>query len=144
MSKFFVPKPYDATKAEDGVWFSVYDKDDTLYGEFKLKYVDQHSKAGELAYKRVKAKYATQIRTKALSGYDSLKVVLCELHLLDWKLPTDPNDTKAKPVPFSLADALEYFSMDDTKWIAYELSNYATEPTNFKSPEEIAEVVAGE
>ena len=136
-SKFYVPKLYDSTVAEDGQWFSIYDNDENLYGEFKLKYLDAHSKAGELAYKRVRAKYATEIRTKKLGAYDSLKVVLVELHMVDWKLPTDPNDTKAKAIPFSVNDALEYFSMDETKWIAHKLSELASEPTNFKGQEAV-------
>lgn len=143
-SKFYVPKLYDTTKAEEGEWFSIYDNDDTHYGDFKLKFLDAHSKAGELSYKRVRTKYATEIRTKKLGAYDSLKVVLVELHMVDWKLPTDPNDPKAKPVPFSIDNALEYFSMDETKWIAHRLSELASEPTNFKAaPVETPDEVAG-
>lgn len=145
MSKFYVPKLYDTTKAEEGEWFSIYDKDDVHYGDFKLKYLDAHSKSGELAFKRVRTKYASEIRTKKLNAYDSLKVVLVELHMVDWKLPTDPSDPKAKPVPFSIENALEYFGMEETKWIAHELSTLASEPTNFKAaPVETAEEVGND
>lgn len=143
-TKFYVPKRYDDTVADEGQWFSVYDTDDTLYGEFKLKFLDAHKKEGELAYKRVRSKYATEIRTKKLGAYDSLKVVLVELHMVDWKLPTNPDDAKAKPIPFSIENALEYFSMDETKWIAHQLSEYASDASNFKGGEQpTAEEVAG-
>lgn len=143
MSKFYVPKLYDTATAEEGEFFSIYDNDETFYGEFRLKYIDPHSRSHEAAMKRVRAKYAQEIRTKKLTGYDSLKVVLVELHMVDWRLPTDPNDPKAEPVPFTIDNALEYFSMDETKWIAHKLSDLCSEPTNFKGGAAVTPVEVG-
>jgi hypothetical protein len=145
MSKFYVPKRYSTKLAHDGQWFSIFDTDETgtetFYGDFKLIYLDKSSKSYELAIKRVQTKYAAQIRTKKLNAHDSAKIIMCELHLKDWRLPTDSSDPKAKPVPFSMDDAMKFFGMTEvtesgdeirpTGWILDKLAELASDPSNF-------------
>ncbi len=137
MSKFKLPKRYDMTKAEEGVWFDIADDNGVEWGKFKCRLIDDTSQRSELAYKRIRMKYASDIKTKKLNEYDSIKVVFCEASLLDW---AGIQDEKGKDIPFSLNDALEYFGMEETRWLLLQLSRLASDYTNFAADPTDAEL----
>ena len=128
MTAFALPKRYDESIANEGVTFSITDENDNYWGDFTCKHLDEFSQRGELAYKRIRAKYAAQIRSKKLNDYDAIKVVFCEASLVNW---SGIVDAKGKEVPFSLETALEYFGLDGTKWLLVHLSRLASDMTNY-------------
>jgi len=141
MSKFYVPTRYDVNDATAGKWFDIVDEAGNNYGEFKLKLLDPSSQRNQADINRLKIKY--RAKSKTMSEEDSATAVLCELALVDWKLPTDPADKDAEAVPYSVADGMEYFNLNDfTRWVRSELFRIATDITYF-APEmaEVAEEV---
>jgi hypothetical protein len=125
--KFNIPKRYDADLAENGVWFNISDENGNQYGEFKCRFMDTTSQRTELALKRIRTKYASEIRSKKMGDWDSIKVVMAEGVLIDWKM----KDDKGKDIPFSIEAALEYFSLEQTRWVLLELGKLADNVTNF-------------
>lgn len=126
MSKFSIPKRYDAAVAEEGVWFEIADEAGQEYGSFKCRYLDELHPRTEVITKRVKTQFATKKGRKA-DEWEVLKTIMVECVLLDWKV----NDMKGKPVPFTKADALEYFSEIDTRYCLIALSRLSGDVTNF-------------
>ena len=137
MTTFAFPKRYDETVANDGVTFSITDENGNYWGDFTCRHIDEYSQRGELAYKRIRAKYAAQIRSKKLSDYDAIKVVFVEAALCGW---SGIKDAKGKEVAFDIATALDYFSQDETKWLLVHLSRLASDMTNYAPAEDGAEV----
>lgn len=131
---FYIPELFDTKTASEGQWFDIYDSDDVHYGKYKLKYLAPLSAEYDLAFKRARAKFATEIRTKKLDTYSNIRVGVVECHLVDWELPQNPN-SKKKPIPFSTKAAHDFFSMEKAKWICLKLAEFANEPSNFKGHE---------
>ena len=137
MSKFYVPVRYDVSDAVAGKWFEIVDEAGNHYGEFKLKLIDPASQRAQRDINAIKIKYRSKAKT--MSDEESQTVVLCELALCDWKLATDPNDKEAVAVPYSVADAMEYFNLNDfTRWVKSELFRISSDITYFAP--EVAEV----
>lgn len=128
---FDVESPYDVDVAEAGVDFNIT-KSGKDFGTFKLRYLDQTTQRGELEIKKLKSMYAKQLRLKTLDDWETIKIVLCHLNLVDWSGIT----AKGKPVPFSVDTALAYFSLESTRWIALELAAKVADPANFLSDED--------
>lgn len=130
MSKFYVPKRYDVEAATEGKWFEIEDQNGNHYGEFKLRLIDSASQRMEREANKVKLKYRS--KSKNMNEFESLMVVICELALVDWKLPLDPSDKKAEAVPYTIENAMEYFNLnDDTRWVLMELAKLADNITYF-------------
>lgn len=137
--KFSIPKRYDAELADAGVWFNIVDENGNEYGEFKCRYLDEASPRTEVAYKRIRQKYAAQIRAKKLTDIEAVKVVFVEAVLMDWK---GIKDEKGKEVPYEVATALDYFSLEETRWVLLQLGKLSGDVTNFAP--EIVDVEAVE
>ena len=136
-TKFKTFKRYDDETANDGVFFNITDELGNEYGEFKCRYLDPHSPQTEVVMKRIRKKYAADIRSKKLSDMDAVRAVFVEGVLADWKGVLDAND---KPVPFSLPVAIEFFNLEDNRWLLNELSELAGDVKNFQAQAEVEEV----
>lgn len=137
MAKFKKFKRYDDTTAEEGVWFEIHDPIGQYYGSFKCRYLDPYSPKSELIMGRLRKKYAAAMRSKAMSELDAGRAVFVEGVLMDWKDVLDEND---KPVPFKLADALEFFGDDDNRWLLNEISALANDVMNFQKIADVEEI----
>lgn len=137
MTKFKTFKRYDAATAEEGVFFKIEDEIGNVYGEFKCRYLDPHSPKTELVMKRIRQKYAADIRSKKLSDMDAVRAVFVEGVLMDWKGVLDEKD---KEVPFTVADAIEFFNLEDNRWLLNELSVLAGDVKNFQKEAVVEEV----
>lgn len=137
MTTFKTFKRYDAATAEEGVFFKIDDEVGNEYGEFKCRYLDPHSPKTDVLMKRIRQKYAADIRSKKMSDMDAVRAVFVEGVLMDWKGVLDVND---KPVPFTLANAIAFFNLEDNRWLLNELSVLAGDVKNFQAQAAIEEV----
>ena len=135
MTDFAIPERYDETAANEGVWFVIDDENGNEYGSFKCRLIDQFSNRAELERKRIIQKYnlKDQRASKKMTDEDRMRIVLCESSLVDWEM----KDAKGKKVPFSVEKALEYFSLDATKFVFVELLKIVGDVTNFPVEAEI-------
>lgn len=136
--KFHIPQRYDMTLAEEGVWFSIYDENNTHWGDFRLGYLDPSSPRTELVYKRIRAKYAAQIRSNKLADLEAIKVVFVEAILKDWR---GIKDDKGKEVEFSIENALAYFSEEGTRYVLSRLGELSGDVTNFTALEQTVDEI---
>lgn len=137
MTKFKTFKRYDEATAEEGVFFNIVDEIGNEYGEFKCRYLDPHSPKTELVLKRIRQKYAAEIRSKKMTDMDAVRAVFIEGVLMDWKGVLDEND---KPVPFSIKLAIEFFNMEENRWLLEQLSALSGDVKNFQKEADIEEV----
>ena len=128
--KFKRPARYDVSLADEGVWFALEDEAGNSWGEFKLRYLDPLSPRTEATYKRIRAKYAPQIKSKKMGDLEAAKVAFIEANLADWR---GIEDEKGKAVEFSLENAMAYFDTetDEGRWALVQLGNLAGDVTNF-------------
>lgn len=122
MSKFKRPVRYDADLANDGVWFAIEDELGNDYGMFKCIWWEAGSPRYRAAQERLeRAKPALNTgngfrqpkkptkREAAREGDLQTIRNFVENVLVDWRV----DGADGKPVPFTEADAIEYFDVDD-------------------------------
>lgn len=119
---FDIPTRFDEGQAREGVWFSIEDEHDQLWGEFKLAYLDGDSPEIKKLRTKLKAKYAKDIRLGKLDQDKVAMEVFLECVLLDWRKVK----AAGKEVEFSKEAAQEYFENPHVKSFAWpELLAYA-------------------
>ncbi|MFZ4165312.1 hypothetical protein [Brevundimonas sp. NPDC058933] len=124
---FSVPSRVDNQLAETGVDLNIT-SNGINFGTFKVCYIDPYNPRDELKLKRIKQKYAGQLRRKELTEWDEIRITLVEANLLGW---SGVKDGKGKEVPFSVEAAHAYFSMEQTRWIMLELARRASDVETF-------------
>jgi hypothetical protein len=100
------PSRYNEELADEGVWFSVYDEDDRLWGKFKCAMYDADSRRFKQAFDRLKTKYAKEIRTKSTDAEKMGAELFLDAVLLDWEEVT----VGGKEFAFTRANAELYFA----------------------------------
>lgn len=125
MSKFKRHSRYDVTLAEQGVWFTVRDELDQVYGEFLCSLIDHHATHTKLRAQRA-AKGQRQQGKKAEAA-EVIAELLVSLSLTDW---SGVYYADGKPVEFTRANALEYLT--DETFVATALLEYAQNVANYQ------------
>ena len=134
---FDIPERYDAKIADDGVWFSIIDENERLWGEFKCAMFDTDSRRIKLIQDRIKTRYAREIRLKTVDNEALGREVFLEAILLDWRKV----NSNGEPVDFSAEAAKAYFSNPKVaKFALPALIEYAQDVRNFQAldKEEVA------
>lgn len=138
MAKFKKHVRYDKDMANDGVWFSIIDEVENNYGEFRLRHVDRANPRTKLDFKRIQTKYQESIRSGKMTTDESQRIYFCEAVLVDWK---GVLDEKGKEVPFTVADAIEYFSDDDNLYVLERLIQLSDDIRNFNKLEPVEDII---
>lgn len=121
---FDIPTRFDEEQAREGVWFSIEDEHDQLWGEFKLAFLDGDSPEIKKLRTKLKAKYAKDIRLGKLDQDKVAMEVFLECVLLDWKSVK----ANGKEVSFSKEAAAAYFETPQVKSFAWPaLLQYASD-----------------
>lgn len=133
---FDVPTRFDASVADEGVWFGIHDENDNHWGDFKCAMFDGDSRRIKLLQDRLKKKYAKDIRTGKVDHDALAREVFLEAILQDWR------GVKAggKDVPYSKEAAAAYFALPTTKYALTALLEYSQDVRNFQQAdkEEVA------
>jgi len=126
---FDLPERYNETIADEGVWFSVYDENNRLWGEFKCALYDTDSRRMKKAQEALKVKYAKEIRTKSADAEVLGTELFLDAILLDWKL----NGKDGKAIKFSKEAASAYFAQKPVaKFVLPALLEYSQEVRNYQ------------
>lgn len=124
---FNVPSRVDNQLAETGVELNIV-SNGIDFGTYTVRYLDAHNPRDELTIKRIRQKYAGQLRRKELTPFDEARIMFVEGMLLGWK---GVKDGKNKEVPFSVEAAHAFFSLIETRWILTDLINRAGDVETF-------------
>ncbi|GGD64571.1 hypothetical protein GRI62_11885 [Erythrobacter arachoides] len=137
MSKFYVPARVNKAVADKGRWFTVEDEAGIVYGEFKLKFIDQLSQKTARDKKRIYAEKRIN-NDKENDNTKRAAASLAYISMIDWKLPTDPNDKKAVSPAFTPDDAYEYLQMEEAHIVMIYLADYASNNVYYQEDEDDA------
>lgn len=129
MTKFTLPKRVDAELATSGVDFAIQDEHGQEWGTYKLAWLDTESQRGRAKIERFRKRYASQLKSKAMTEDQYFIRLMVDNYILDWKLPKEM--TGGKVLPYSAESAFELLSQEETQWLAATLINKATDITNF-------------
>jgi hypothetical protein len=128
MSKFAIPQRFESTIADEGQWFEVVDEHNNTWGEFQCRLMDQDSRTYKLAQERVHTRMQKLHRNKPVDNEVLLREIFLDAVLVNWrKVP----GADGKDVPYSAADAREYFEAEGTKFALLNLMAYAQDVGNF-------------
>lgn len=147
MTTFKLPKArFDRKLANDGREFYIEDENGTYYGTFKCALVDQTLPRYRTALERLQRKYQPNgPKGKRAEVDETIAAELfVELALLDWDGIFDAED---KPVPFTKANAIAYFTtceLDEETgekfyplaWLLGRLSRESEDVRNFQPAEQ--------
>ena len=129
MSKFKLPKRFDATEAKEGVWFEITDEFEQSWGSFKCSLFDKTSASYRVAHQRWVRQNKKELDTGKLTGDQLAFKVFIDTSLHDWKGVLDGDDNE---IPFSKETAYELFADEDAFFLADLVSQKAADVRNFQ------------
>ena len=138
MSKIYVPKKVDKGVAEAGKWVDSEDDAGIFYGSYKVRFMDPHSQKDELQKKQLWSKHGCN-NSKDKDFYKRMAVSLAYMAVLDWKLPSDPDDKAYTPPKFDQKTALEFFDDEDNRHILIDVARKASDNANFQSDDIVSD-----
>jgi len=142
MSEFNFPTRYDEAAADEGVWTSVIDEMDNLWGRFKLCLFDETTQRYRLTMERLMRKYRNAAKSnpgsKEKTNEERAVEVFVELALVDWEI----TNKAGKAIPFSKEAAVRYLMAPQALYVQNAIVAFARDVRNFQ-PEEQTELPEG-
>lgn len=143
MTAFHFPTRYDETQADEGVWTSVVDEMDNVWGRFKLCLFDETTPRHRVTLERLQRKYPAKkgqpnAALKAKSQDEWAVELFVEMSVVDWEM----KDAKGKAIPYTPEAAIAYLSDPRALFVLKEIGAFARDVRNFQ-PEEQEELPEG-
>lgn len=124
--EFEYPARYDEAIADDGVWTTVIDENDAVWGRFKLALFDITTQRYKTTLTRLQRKYRNRKGEPASKDHMTVEIFV-EMSLVDWEVTI-----KGKAVPFSKEAAIAYLNDDRALFALKALSEFANDVRNFQ------------
>lgn len=102
------------------------------FGGFDVRFIAGHLQSVENELTKLRKARCRELKVKELSPTENMLVLLVDYALVGWDRIEGED---GKFVPFSHADAREFFSDEDNMWIVLELLQTAMDASNYAAEE---------